>query len=496
MIRFVHGDVFEQMPKIAPGSVDCVVTSVPYWKLRSYLVEDDPLKHLEIGQERTPALYVEKIAAVCDLVREAMADHATFWLNIGDKYIDDSKYGGATGGKHAKGLHGRTGIGRHKIDSGITAGNAALIPQRLAVALQDAGWIVRSVIAWWKPSPMPFSGCGWAWRRCRVRDQNFVAKEYAGKRPDGDSQSPAARMKRNTATMREHGGEHNNGAAGISDIGWMICPGCKKCSPTGGYVLRKGSWRPTNAYETILMLAKSAEYFSDGELLKTPSLGNKGSSFTNERDRALFEDLGQLEREESNAANIRDVWKLGLESLSKEELIELLTTGDGNMSDLWRISAEPLKSVKVNGEKIDHYAAFPTQLVRRCLLAGVSERGYCPTCGKPWARMLESNPMPHPSPRKKGRDAVDTKGGNQANGSAAVAPHTRTTGWMPSCQCAAAEPRPGLVLDPFAGSGRAALAAKWLGMDFIGIELNPKSVAMAEAIVNDGSRLFDFQEAT
>src|SRR5471030_3257798 len=82
----LQGDVFAMLPTIAPGSVDCAVTSPPYWALRSYLPKGHPLKHLEIGQEKSPAEYVKKMVRVFDLVRDCLADHGTCWVNIGDSY--------------------------------------------------------------------------------------------------------------------------------------------------------------------------------------------------------------------------------------------------------------------------------------------------------------------------------------------------------------------------------------------------------------------------
>lgn len=437
--RILQGDVFEQLPTIAPRSVDCVVTSPPFWMLRRYLPVGHPLAPQEIGQEPTPGEFVAKIVRVMGLVRNAMADHAVAWLNMGDTYADDSKWGGATGGKHVQSLHGQTGIGRERVQSGINPGNLCLIPQRLAIALQDDGWICRSYVIWQKPSAMPASLSGWSWRRCRVKDTE-----------------------------------------------WSDCPGCKKCTSNGGYVLRRGSWRATSSYEPILMLAKTADYFADGEPVKTPAAE---ATISRDRYTRILEDANEQfavahdhETTCDSGANLRDVWRTHLEEMSKEELIDYVRgMDDGNMSDLWRIAAEPLRDEL-------HYASYPTELVRRCLQSSTSERGYCVACGAPWARVVESKAVPHPSPRAVGRE-IDSKGGNQASGSASLAPDTKTIGWRASCRCKA-ETRPGLVLDPFCGSGRTGIAANRLGLDFIGIDLNPEYANMSIRRLHDESPLF------
>ena len=67
----------------------------------------------------------------------------------------------------------------------------------------------------------------------------------------------------------------------------------------------------------------------------------------------------------------------------------------------------------------------------------------------------------------------------------------RTTGWRPSCGCFPAEARPGVVLDPFAGSGRVGRACQKLGLDFLGVELHPDFAAMARRLLAADAPLFD-----
>src|ERR1043166_7313996 len=168
-VRIIQGDVLEVANTLEPKSIDCCVTSVPYWMLRSYLPKDHPLKPLEIGQEKTPAEYVKKILRVFSAIRPALADHATVWLNVGDSYSSGGNGGGGsfmaqrgqTTWSHAAKLTG------FRTTKGIANGNLCLIPQRLAIALQDDGWLVRSVVIWHKPACMPQSIFGWHWSRHR-----------------------------------------------------------------------------------------------------------------------------------------------------------------------------------------------------------------------------------------------------------------------------------------------------------------------------------------
>src|SRR5438105_482019 len=131
----LQGNVFDVLPTIAPGSVDCCVTSPPYWMLRSYLPKGHALKPLELGSEKTPGEYIANMVRVFDLVRVVLADHATAWINIGDTYSADRSYQVPDG----KWTDVGNSAAMNSKRAGIDAGNLCLIPQRLAIALQDAG---------------------------------------------------------------------------------------------------------------------------------------------------------------------------------------------------------------------------------------------------------------------------------------------------------------------------------------------------------------------
>jgi hypothetical protein len=112
-------------------------------------------------------------------------------------------------------------------------------------------------------------------------------------------------------------------------------------------------------------------------------------------------------------------------------------------------------------------------------------------CGMPWARVVESKFRPKQNGVKGGQ-----KGLNELDGRAEMPQgytDTTTLGWRPSCQCIGADsfaPRPGLVLDPFCGSGRAGIQARRLGLDFVGCELSPSYADMAEKLLRDDCPLF------
>ncbi len=171
-------NVFEGIQKIRESygkeSIDCVITSPPYWGLRSYLPNDSPLKKSEIGLEDHPKKYINKIAKVFSEVRKVLKPTGSVWLNIGDVY-----YGGGGGGnqwseqiKKNKEYERATKFSydyRRKFKSNwLQRKQKLLIPHRIAIAMQEDGWILRNDVVWYKPNHMPSS----------VRDRLTNSFEY------------------------------------------------------------------------------------------------------------------------------------------------------------------------------------------------------------------------------------------------------------------------------------------------------------------------------
>lgn len=149
-LAIICGDALSELKKLPDKSIQCCVTSPPYFGLRDYKVDG------QIGNEFTPAEYVNNLVAIFHEVRRVLAHDGTLWLNLGDSYANDGKWGGHTGGKHAKVLH-NSPIGRNKRYTGLKPKDLIGIPWRVAFALQADGWYLRSDIIWHKPNPMPES---------------------------------------------------------------------------------------------------------------------------------------------------------------------------------------------------------------------------------------------------------------------------------------------------------------------------------------------------
>lgn len=154
MIELLHGDCRDILPTLPRKSVQCIVTSPPYFGLRQY--GDDPR---EIGREQTPAEYVAAMVEVFCLCRDVLCDDGVLWLNVGDSYVS-----GATGHVGSRVTLGGGKANQQeavkrpaKTGFGLPEKNLIGIPWRLAFGLQDDGWILRADVIWQKPNAMPES---------------------------------------------------------------------------------------------------------------------------------------------------------------------------------------------------------------------------------------------------------------------------------------------------------------------------------------------------
>ena len=156
--RVITGDCIEVMRGLPAGSVDCCVTSPPYWGLRDYGVDG------QIGLEETPERYTERMVEVFREVWRVLADNGSLWLNIGDSYAANRGYQ-VPDSKHVDVGNSR-GMSADAV--GLKPKDLCGIPWRVAFALQADGWYLRSDIVWSKPNPMPES----------VTDRPTKAHEY------------------------------------------------------------------------------------------------------------------------------------------------------------------------------------------------------------------------------------------------------------------------------------------------------------------------------
>ena len=313
MINFLQGDVFNKLKELDNNSIDCVVTSPPYWGLRDYGTakwqggdpncdhqtkrsRGDDIKQgdkqgtnlgsrpniqtlckcgakridKQLGLEPTYQEHIQNIVELFRAMKPKLKDSATIWLNYGDSYA------ATVNGTKAKDIknddRGFVDKPFSTIQGSIKPKDLVMIPNRIAIALQDDGWWIRSEIIWHKPNPMPES----------TKD------------------------------------------------------------------------RPTQCHEKIWLITKSKKYYYDAEAVREPcqdetirrmTLGNKGKVGNNKNSTG---------------------WKQLNNYWGSEQSVKDANKGR-NRRNVWTITTKPFKDA--------HFATFPKDLIEPCIKAGCPKGG-------------------------------------------------------------------------------------------------------------------------
>ena len=181
-----QGDALTILRSLPPESVQCCITSPPYWGLRDYGVDG------QIGLEETPGAHVERLVAVFREVKRVLKNDGTLWVNYGDTFLR----------QNGKGFNGNARLDEAnkaiKVKRPLPPKNLLGLPWRLAFALQEDGWYLRSDIIWHKPNPMPESCKD---RPTRAHEYLFLLSKRSKYYYDHESvREPAAAMTAHDAT--------------------------------------------------------------------------------------------------------------------------------------------------------------------------------------------------------------------------------------------------------------------------------------------------------
>lgn len=224
--------------------------------------------------------------------------------------------------------------------------------------------------------------------------------------------------------------------------------------------------RCTKAHEYIFMMSKSPKYHFDAEAVKEPVAESTTARLAQP---TLHKQAGSSRVPGKTNGNMKAV-------------------GNGetrNRRSVWTVTTKPFKGA--------HFATFPPDLIEPCVLAGTSERGHCPECGKRWARVVERAKPPAVEGSDldrygDGKAGVHRKVGQAYQNWLAANPPV-TKGWKPECNCNS-KPVADTVLDPFGGSGTTAGVALKHGRKAVLCELNPEYAALVPnriaSIVGEG----------
>ncbi len=495
-------------------SVQCVVTSPAYWGLRDYGTATweggkDGCDHKpaaqkpgsksesnagstrskpftdscgkcgakridnQLGLEKTPEEYIENTVTWAREIWRVLRNDGTFWLNLGDSMWGGKGQSGQgspeyhaarTDSPLTKPQSNIAGHGKIRPQDGkhatIKPKDLCMIPARVALALQNDGWYLRSAMPWVKRSAMPESCTD---RPASALEYMFLltksgtSQYWTNPRLGGARQQPKP----------DYIWKHKETGEQLDDDP-QDDENYKRINLWQGHdyffdndAIRVGYTKPLNRY--------------GGDKKKTSENLQDGSYYASaHRDRDM--------RPNENGRNFRNT-DLFYQSL--EEPHGAIFAG------------EEMVGLDVNpySYKEAHFATFPPKLVEPCIKAGSSEKGACPECWAPWERVVEK-PKPPPEVYAKNRNTDESISRMARNDNGEKVSHgqklqdwlnahpSKTVGWQPTCECGHKETVPCIVLDNFAGSFTTKSVAQKLGRRGVGLELKWEYIQMGKKRCN------------
>jgi DNA modification methylase len=435
-INDIHqGDAAETLAEMPESSVHMTMTSPPYFGLRDYGVNG------QIGLEDSLDEYIDELLNVASELRRVLRDDASWWLNLGDSFAGSwgaqSKNGEANNrdrDAYPGKTPARTGRLRRK--------SKMLVPHRVAIALEDAGWIIRADCPWVKPNPMPHP----------VTDRLHEHKEFVfHMTPEPDyyfELDPIRESHKHTSLNRIQASYDNSGTPVDA------YPNRENGTINGtdpDDALHPNGKNPGDVFEITVKPFPEAHFaVYPPELCETPIKSSCPP--------AVCTGCGT-----PHQPHIDDipVWEQDRDEIEREQLHRALDRFEA--SDLTEAHLEAARAKGFSD------AAAGTQQTGAGRNSDQTER-------------LAS-------------EAKDVLGGYFREFT--MTAH-RVGDLEQVCDCDTDATEPGIVLDPFAGAGTTCMVAKTLGRRFIGIDLNPDYVALAQKrvglTVDEPERLLDDSE--
>ena len=384
-----------------------------------------------IGLEPTFEEHIENLVAVFREVWRVLRKDGTCWLNYGDAYASNTGSGFRPGSGRADGIVAeaspRNRNGSRPI-SGLKPKDLMFMPVRLALALQADGWWVRSKIIWHKPNPMPESTTD---RPTNAYEEMFLLSKSGDKLFWTHRAFPGVRVQPAPDYVFRLW-EKVNGQRVL-----------KKETP-----IEPPGWRDDDNWQRVNLWV-GHDYFYDAEAVRCGDQLHRKHGLTlagrraeelgrplTKREKGLLHEDGKPDKEEYTVgANLRNVW-----------------------------------TIPTQGVSAAHFATFPEKLVEPCILAGTSAEGACAKCGAPWTRVTTDQF------ERTGPDRYNMDESSGWPGFPRGTTHHTTTGWKPTCECGAPTV-PCTVLDPFVGSGTTLRVATRFNRQGIGCDLTYQDIA-------------------
>lgn len=324
--QILVGDCIEMMRTLPDKSVHTCVTSPPYFGLRDYGVDG------QIGLEASPREFIARLVLVFREVHRVLRDDGTLWVNMGDSYAgswgahgrDDMGLGGSALTQRQVAASARKQ--KQANHSGWKPKDLMGMPWRLAFALQDDGWYLRQDIIWHKPNPMPES----------TRDRCTKAHEYLF------LLSKSARYYYDSDAIREPANMTGKGSAN-GFRGGAYVDGATFENAQGGQRTIRGNSQPVpKGWDTSTGEGSHGSYHKKGA-----ARGSKRNSFARETKYSDGEH--------------------GQKAQHRPDRVDVDYGETRNKRSVW--------TVATHGFKGAHFATFPPDLIRPCILAGAPRGG-------------------------------------------------------------------------------------------------------------------------
>jgi len=471
-----RGDALDVLRDLPDASFHCVVTSPPYYGLRSYGIPPrvwggrdgcrhkwgEPMRHglrgLRgqsgaggnkqarvadagraggsggggqycalcggwlgcLGNEPQPWQYTQHLVELFREVRRVLRPDGVCWLNLGDCHSSETLDAESPGYRRPP----QSPMAPPQIKPRDLVG----VPWAAALALRADGWALRSASPWIKPNAQPEP----------VRDRPTTGHEYLFQLTPGVDVEywthPRKRgVRGRVSPPREWEWVHRNTGA------------VSQHPPVANKDLAKRLW-----FRRSLWSARYVHY--DPDAVRKAAAGSKDGTDYDARNRRTSDAMAEAVA----------YWGDTIAAIEAGDALALLPDGSPGAF-----------TVNVGSCAAAHFAVFPYDLVVPCILSSTSHRGACPTCLAPYSRVVEIDRSFRGDWMAGKRDTQEQTGRVAVSGVGTSGKYSRTTtGHLPTCACEWAPPVPCRVLDPFAGTGTVPAVAQNLGRHGVGIEVS------------------------
>ena len=351
MIKILQGNCIDKIKELDDNSIDCVVSSPPYFGLRDYGVDG------QFGLEKPYHDYLANTVKVFETFKPKLKDTATIWWNVGDSYNQNQSAGDRVS-KYSKKQKTNQGNLGFKIESqkNLKVKDLLMIPNRVAIALQDAGWYIRSEIIWHKPNPMPES----------VRDRPTSAHEKIWLITKNKKYYYDADAIREPCATKE------NRDYGIIRERKLNYKSKKNLNPKAYRIIEPEFRKEIIETRDLPKHDKLREYLSLNRKNKNITIDEIEKHFGNQAGHHWFEKNGSYPSKDDwlklkKLLNFDDTYDKQLTTINIKSGLKQNHPLGRNKRNVWTVTTKPCKEA--------HFATFPKDLIEPCIKAGCQEGG-------------------------------------------------------------------------------------------------------------------------